>query len=84
MSAEAVVDRAELRELVADALDVFPEALTDDARFIEDLGVDSLVALELAVSLERRYEVQVSEEDIIQVRRMADVYVLLGQKLAAR
>ncbi|MEU3465612.1 phosphopantetheine-binding protein [Streptomyces sp. NPDC006733] len=83
MTTEAAFSRTELRELVADALDVNPESLTDEALFIEDLDVDSLVALELAVTLERRYQVKIGEEEIVKVRRLPDVHDLLVQKLAA-
>ncbi|MBB5940152.1 acyl carrier protein [Streptomyces zagrosensis] len=83
MATQADVHRDELRELVADALDVEPESLTDDARFIEDLEVDSLVALEMSVILERRYEVKIDEKEIAEIRRLPDVHDLLVRKLAA-
>lgn len=83
MSTETMVDEAELRELCADSLDVLPESLTDDAHFVDDLQVDSLVALELAVTLQRTYKVAISEEEIMTVQRFPDVYDLLKRKLAA-
>lgn len=83
MSTETFIDEAELRELCADALDVLPESLTDDAHFINDLQVDSLVALELAVTLQRKYGVDISEEEILTVQRFPDVCGLLSRKLAA-
>ncbi|MBP0455075.1 MULTISPECIES: acyl carrier protein [unclassified Kitasatospora] len=81
MAVQNMVDGEELRELVADALDVEPESLTDDALFIEDLNVDSLVALELAVTLERRYQVKIDESEIVTIRRLTDVRELLTRKL---
>lgn len=83
MSTETMVDQVELRELCADSLDVLPESLTDDAHFIDDLQVDSLVALELAVTLQRKYGVTISEEEIMTVQRFPDVAALLNRKLAA-
>ncbi|MFF2651052.1 acyl carrier protein [Streptomyces sp. NPDC058045] len=82
MTTDATLNKDELRELVADALDVEPESLTDEALFIEDLDVDSLVALELAVTLERRYQVKIEEAEIVQIRRLPDVHDLLVRKLA--
>jgi len=75
------VDKSELRALVADVLDVEPEAVTDEAHFIQDLGVDSLIALELAVTLERRYEIKISEDEIVGVKRLPDVAALLLAKV---
>ena len=83
MNSQTMLDEAELRELCADTLDVLPESLTDDAHFIDDLQVDSLIAMELAVSIQRRYGVVLSEQEIMSVRRFPDVYELLTRKLAA-
>jgi acyl carrier protein len=77
------LSRDDLQELVADILDVEPEALTDDSHFVDDFGVDSLIALELAVALERRYGVRIAEEEIAQVRRMPDVVALVQRKVGA-
>lgn len=82
MSTETTVDPAELRELCADSLDVLPESLTDDAHFIDDLHVDSLVALELAVTLQRKYGVTITEEEIMTVQRFPDVQALIARKAA--
>jgi acyl carrier protein len=84
MSTDITVDKNQLRDLVADTLDVSPEVITDEARFKEDLQADSLIALELAVTLERRYGVEISEEDIGRTRRLPDVYELLVRKLRDR
>jgi len=82
MSADTVVDKAELRTLVADVLDVEPADLGDDVDFVGDLGVDSLIALELAVTLERRYGVTVEQDEVTGVRTLGDVYRLLCERMA--
>ncbi|MDG9705863.1 acyl carrier protein [Streptomyces sp. DH37] len=81
MSAETTLDVSELRELVADTLDVEPSELTDEALLIEELEVDSVVALELAVTLEQRYRIEIPEEELGTVRRFPDIEALLSRKL---
>lgn len=54
------VDKEELRRTIAEILDVDESLVTDEAEFAE-LGVDSLLALEIVVGLERRYEVKLDE-----------------------
>ncbi|GGV78649.1 acyl carrier protein [Streptomyces griseoloalbus] len=81
MSAETTLDVSELRELVADTLDVELSALTDDILLIEELGVDSVVALELAVTLEQRYGIRIPEEELGTVRTFPDIRGLLNRKL---
>ncbi len=49
------LDKEQLRELVADVLDLDVAEVTDDADFMEDLDVDSLMALEITVRLEKEY-----------------------------
>lgn len=74
------IDRESLRDLVADVLDVEASAVTDDAHFVNDLGVDSLLALELAVTLERTYEVKIESEEVAEIQRLRDVEDLLDRK----
>lgn len=81
--AEKTVELDELRELIADVLDITPDAVTENAHFIEDLGVDSLLALELAVSLERTYEIKIESHEIVDVQRLSDVHALMQRKLAS-
>ena len=75
------LDRTELIALIADVLDLNPEVITDDAHFINDLGVDSLLALELAVALERRYQIKIESTEIVDVETLRDVITLLDRKL---
>ncbi|MET9922578.1 acyl carrier protein [Streptomyces sp. NPDC006435] len=81
MSVESTLNTSELRELVADTLDVESSELTDDALFIEELGVDSVVALELLVTLEQRYGVKIPEEELAELRTFPDIHALLSRKL---
>ena len=73
-----------LRELIADVLDVEPEMITDEVHFVNDLGVDSLLALELAVTLERRYGIKVESHEVADVQTMHDIRDLLTKKLSSR
>lgn len=74
-------DREELRQTVADVLDVPVEELTDEALFAEDLGVDSLMALEVMVVLERRYRVKLDESQLKEVTTLQRVHELLTERL---
>jgi acyl carrier protein len=58
------VDKEELRALVADVLELPVEEVTDDADFINDLEVDSLAALEIAICLEKKYGVDMDNSEL--------------------
>jgi acyl carrier protein len=79
----ATVDVEELRSLVADALELPAEEVTDTASFVDDLGVDSLMSLEIAVSLEQRYGTKVSDQELAKVSSFQSVLDLVRDKLNA-
>ena len=78
-----VLDKEELRATVADILDLDVEEVADDALFVEDLDVDSLIALEVMVVLERKYGVKLAESELKDVTSLERAYDLLAEKLQA-
>lgn len=75
------LDKEDLRKIVADALDTEVAEVTDDADFVDDLAVDSLMALEVVVVLEKRYGVRLSQSELRQVTCLRNAYELLAAKL---
>ena len=51
--------RAEVKKLIAEVTEREPDEITDTALFAEELGVDSLMAVELAAALEDRLTLEV-------------------------
>lgn len=78
-----MLDKEELRTLVAEVLDVDVAAITDEARFVDDLEVDSLMALEVVVVLEKKYGVKLPESDLKQIVNLQSAYELLLSRSAA-
>jgi acyl carrier protein len=72
-----ILDKEELRATIADTLDVELDELSDDAHFMEDLDVDSLMALEVMVVLERRYAVKLDESLLSEITCLQKAYDLL-------
>ncbi|MEU3049771.1 acyl carrier protein [Streptomyces sp. NPDC006984] len=79
----AVLDLEELRATIAEILDVDTDEVTDTADFKEDLDVDSLLALEILVALERKYQVKMEQSNLQEVRSLEATYGLLSEKLGA-
>ncbi|MEU8409485.1 acyl carrier protein [Micromonospora sp. NPDC048842] len=75
------IDKEELRGRIATVLDIDPAEVTDDAHFAEDLEVDSLLALEITVRLEREYGVKLDEKELAAVTSLQATYDLLNRKL---
>ena len=51
-----------VKKIVADHLGVEEEKVTSEASFIDDLGADSLDTVELVMSLEEEFEIEISDE----------------------
>ncbi|WP_433893431.1 acyl carrier protein [Streptomyces sp. CA-111067] len=81
--AAAGLDKEELRETVAGILDIESADVTDEAHFMEDLEVDSLMALEVVVALEKKYGVKFAESELRAVVSLQQAHDLLVQKLPA-
>jgi len=80
---QAVLDVEELRTVVAEAMELPVEEVTDDARFVEDLELDSLMSLEIAVRLEQRYDIKVDDQELKGIGTFQDVRELTEAKLRA-
>ncbi|WP_263170053.1 acyl carrier protein [Streptomyces sp. SCSIO ZS0520] len=61
------LDVEELRTVVAGALELPVEEVTDEARFKEDLDVDSLISLEIAVRVEEHFGVKIDESQLTEM-----------------
>jgi len=52
----------EIRALVAEILEMEPEEVSMEAHFVKDLGMDSMMALEILASIEKKYKIVIPEE----------------------
>ena len=70
-----------LREIMAARLGLPPEQLVPEARLVEDLGLDSLDAVELAISVEREFDIEVPEEELTKLKTVADMVALVESRV---
>lgn len=63
----------QVKEIIVEQLGVDPEKVTTDAKFIEDLGADSLDTVELVMTFEEKFSVEVPDEDAEKLKSVADV-----------
>lgn len=78
----AVLDKEELRRTLARVLRVDVEEIGDETLFVDDLDVDSLLGLEVAVALEKAYGIRMAEADLRKLTCLRAAYELLQAKLA--
>ena len=54
------------RQVIADLLKVHLDAVTDEAHFVRNLGMESIQQVELLAALEEEFDVEVDEEETAQ------------------
>lgn len=57
----------DVRKLIADILEMEPNEIPPDAHLVEDLGMDSMMALEILASIEKRFRIKIPEEDLPKI-----------------
>ena len=75
---------AHLREAGAEILGVDAAAITEDARFKDDLEADSLDLVEVVMALEERLDMTIPEEALEDVTTVGNAIDVVLDRLAAR
>ena len=76
--------KEEIKKIVSEVSEVPQEQLREDARFVEDLGIDSMMALEIVANIEKKYKVVIPEEEIPKIRSLKDVYDIMEKLLKTK
>ena len=72
-----------VKAIVADQLGVDLAEVRADANILDDLGADSLDVVEMVMSLEEAFDVEVPDEDVEELRTVADVERYITRAVAA-
>lgn len=69
-----------VKEIIVEQLSVNAEQVTTEAKFIEDLGADSLDVVELVMAFEEQFGVEVPDEDAEKLMSVGDVIKYIEDK----
>lgn len=72
---------SEIRSLIAEIIERKPEEIHPDAKFFEDLGVDSMMALEIMAAMEKKYKIAIPEEKLGQLTTLRETVAVARQYL---
>jgi len=78
------LDFRELQELAAEILGVEPEQVQMDVSFARDLAADSLDLVELISAVEDKYDVELPEDELENMKNVGDLWKFLEEKAAQR
>ena len=74
-------DEKKIKEMMAEQLGVAESQITNDAKFIDDLGADSLDVVELVMQLEEEFDVEIADEEAENIVTVGDAVSFI-KKLA--
>jgi len=71
-----------IKEIIIDKLGIEESKITTEARFIEDLGADSLDTVELIMQFEEEFDIEISDEDAEKLNTVGNSVDYINEKLS--
>lgn len=62
----------EVRQIISEIIEIEVDKISLDARFVEDIGMDSMMALEILAALERKYKITIPEDELPRIKTLRD------------
>ena len=78
MADKPIADR--VKEIIVEQLGVNPDQVTPEAKFIEDLGADSLDTVELVMAFEEEFGAEIPDEDAEKLQTVGDVVKYIEER----
>ena len=78
MSDKSIEER--VKEIIVDQLGVSADQVTLEAKFVEDLGADSLDTVELVMALDEEFDVEVPDDEAEKLQAVKDVVTFITSK----
>ncbi len=73
-----------VKEIIVEQLGVNESEVTPEAKFVDDLGADSLDLVELVMALEEEYNMEISDEDAEKILTVGDAIEHIQSHVAAQ
>ena len=70
----------DLKNILSDQLDVDPDTINDDTDLADDLGADSLDVVDLVMTLEEEFDIEIPDEDIETMTTVGEIVEYISSK----
>lgn len=77
---KGVTMHPKVKDIIVEQLGVDPEKVKPEASFIDDLGADSLDIVELVMTMEEEFDIEIPDEDAEKLKTVNDVQEYLAKK----
>ena len=70
-----------IKDIIVEQLDVEEDAVTMEASITEDLGADSLDVVDLVMSIEESFDVEIPDEEVENIKTVGDIGKYIENKV---
>ena len=78
---EFKVIKQEIKSLISTISEIPQEQIDETKDFFKDLGIDSMKALEIIASIEKKYKIIIPEEEIPKITNLNAVYNFIEEHI---
>jgi acyl carrier protein len=78
MSDKSIEDR--VKDIIVDQLGVSADQVTPEAKFVEDLGADSLDTVELVMAFEEEFDIEVPDDEAEKLQSVGNVITYINSQ----
>ena len=72
----------QIKDVLVNAININADAVTPTAKLKEDLEIDSLSAVELALELETAFDIRIEDEELTKLETVQDIIDIVSAKKA--
>lgn len=70
-----------IKAILAEQLDVDEDSITADSLLVEDLGADSLDAIDIVMSVEDEFSIEVPDEIVEKMESVSDIITFVENNI---
>lgn len=70
-----------VKKIIVDQLDVEEDKVTEDASITDDLGADSLDVVDLVMSFEEEFDIEIPDDQVEKIKTVGDIVKFIEEKV---
>ena len=70
-----------IKDIIVEQLDVEEDAVTMEASITDDLGADSLDVVDVVMSIEESFDVEIPDEEVENIKTVGDIVKYIENKV---
>jgi len=75
---------SEIKEIIVKELALDDEVVKPEAHLQDDLGADSLALLNLTELIEKRYDIGITGDDLVEINNVSELVQLIESRISSK